>query len=274
MELGTIAGQKVRVQLYTVPGQVFYDATRKLVLRGADGVVFVADSQNTMRDSNLDSLENLKTNLRLNRIDPDKIAVVFQYNKRDLPNVDSVEEMSAYLKPNGAPTVEAQALNGIGVTATLRAAVSRILDNLKNNVDTTLADAPELAAPDMTAKAGVTSMSAGTPKLSMKTSANTPTPPPPQPMTAAVFESAFTSPAPEAPAELEDPFAAVAVAEPLATAEDDPFATEVVAHDATAERAGLEELLAGARHVVLSLEKALTAARDHERELTQRLKEL
>jgi signal recognition particle receptor subunit beta len=271
MELGTIAGQKVRVQLYTVPGQVFYDATRKLVLRGADGVVFVADSQNTMRNSNLDSLENLKTNLRLNRIDPDKIAVVFQYNKRDLPNVDSLEEMSAYLKPNGAPVVEAQALNGVGVTATLRAAVSRILDNLKNNVDTMLADAPELAAPDMTAKSGVTSMSAGTPKLSMKTSANTPTPPPPQPMTAAVFESAFAAPAAE---ELEeDPFGAVAVAEPIATAEDDPFATEVVAHDAAAERAGLEELLAGARHVVLSLEKALAAARDHERELTQRLTE-
>src|SRR5437762_1813531 len=163
MELGTIAGQKVRVQLYTVPGQVFYDATRKLVLRGADGVVFVADSQNTMRESNIDSLENLKTNLRINRIDPDKVAVVFQYNKRDLPNVDSVEEMNAYLKTNGAPAVEAQALNGVGVTATLRAAVSRILDNLKNNVDTTLADAPELGAPDMSAKAGVTSMSAGTP---------------------------------------------------------------------------------------------------------------
>src|SRR5713101_178089 len=71
MELGTVGGQKVRVQLYTVPGQVFYDATRKLVLRGADGVVFVADSQSTMRESNLDSLENLKTNLRLNRLDPE-----------------------------------------------------------------------------------------------------------------------------------------------------------------------------------------------------------
>src|ERR1043166_8798486 len=106
MELGTIAGQKVRVQLYTVPGQVFYDATRKLVLRGADGVVFVADSQNAMRESNLDSLENLKTNLRITRIDPDKVAIVYQYNKRDLPNVDSVEDMSAYLHPNGAPDVE------------------------------------------------------------------------------------------------------------------------------------------------------------------------
>src|ERR1043165_7504515 len=176
MELGTIAGQKVRVQLYTVPGEVFYDATRKLVLRGAAGVVFVAASQNTWRDSNVDSLETLKTNLRINRIDPEKVAIVFQYNKRDLPNVDSVDDMNAYLHPNGAPVVEAQALNGIGVTATLRSAVSRILDNLKNNVDTTLFDAPELTAPDMTQKAGVTSMSAGTPKLSMK-AANTPAPP-------------------------------------------------------------------------------------------------
>src|SRR5438067_13658200 len=86
MELGTIGGQKVRVQLYTVPGQVFYDATRKLVLRGADGVVFVADSQDTMRESNIDSLENLQANLRINRIDPRKVALVHQHHKRDLAN--------------------------------------------------------------------------------------------------------------------------------------------------------------------------------------------
>src|SRR3954464_5216533 len=120
MELGTIAGQKVRVQLYTVPGQVFYDATRKLVLRGADGVVFVADSQKTMRETNVDSLENLRTNLRLNRIDPQKVALVYQYNKRDLPNVDSVETMNGYLNPNGSPIVEASAITRTGVTATLR----------------------------------------------------------------------------------------------------------------------------------------------------------
>src|SRR5437762_4791330 len=160
MELGTIAGQKVRVQLYTVPGQVFYDATRKLVLRGADGVVFVADSQNTMRESNLDSLENLKTNLRLNRLDPEKVAIVLQYNKRDLPNIDSVETMNEYMKPNGRAVVEAAAKEGTGVTATLRAAVARILDNLKNNVDTTLYDQPELSAPDMSAKSGVAASSA------------------------------------------------------------------------------------------------------------------
>src|SRR4051794_9528161 len=135
MELGTIGGQKVRVQLYTVPGQVFYDATRKLVLRGADGVVFVADSQSSMHESNLDSLENLKANLRLNRIDPDKVALVFQYNKRDLPNVDTVEDMNAYLRPDHHPVVEAAAIQGVGVTATLRAAVGVILENLKKNVD-------------------------------------------------------------------------------------------------------------------------------------------
>ena len=154
MELGTINGQKVRVQLYTVPGQVFYDATRKLVLRGADGVVFVADSQNTMRESNLDSLENLKTNLRINRLDPEKVALVFQYNKRDLPDVDTVDDMNAYMQPGNAPVVEASAIQGTGVTATLRAAIARILENLKNNVDVSLKEERPLAAPDMAASSG------------------------------------------------------------------------------------------------------------------------
>jgi len=161
LELGTVGGQKVRVQLYTVPGQVFYDATRKLVLRGADGVVFVADSQPSMRESNLQSLENLRTNLRLNRLDPEKVALVFQYNKRDLPNADKVDDMTAFLKPGNAPVIEAAALNNIGVTATLRAAIARILENLKGNVDTSLKEQPELAAQ--------ASQSSTTPKLSTKT---------------------------------------------------------------------------------------------------------
>ena len=164
MELGTVGGQKVRVQLYTVPGQVFYDATRKLVLRGADGVVFVADSQPSMRESNVQSLENLKTNLRLNRIDPDKVALVFQYNKRDLPNAEPVHAMTAYLQPGDAPVIEAAALNGIGVTATLRAAVARILENLKASVDTTIHEQPELATPDLRAKSSATAASSGSPK--------------------------------------------------------------------------------------------------------------
>jgi signal recognition particle receptor subunit beta len=196
IELGAIRGMKTRIQLYTVPGQVFYDATRKLVLRGADGVVFVADSQSSMRASNLDSLENLKTNLRINRLDPEKVALVFQYNKRDLPSVSTVEEMSAYLNPQGAPFVEASAIQGVGVTATLRAAVARILDNLKNNVDTILYDQPELTAPDMKARSGVTSSSAGTPKLSMKSDA----PPPIRgAMSAPSFTNAASQQAPSAP---------------------------------------------------------------------------
>ncbi len=259
MELGTIAGQKVRVQLYTVPGQVFYDATRKLVLRGADGVVFVADSQSSMRESNLESLENLRTNLRLNRIDPEKVALVFQYNKRDLPTAAPVDEMTEYLRPGNAAVVEAAAINGVGVTATLRAAVAKILDNLKNDVDTTLSDEPPLAAPDMSQKAGVTMSSAGTPKLSMKTE---PAPPPP----AAIHdENPFDTGDVAVQVEEDDPFASVAVIE-------DPFAAPAAeVHDADAERAELEEMLANARAVVASLEAALERARENERVLSARV---
>ena len=261
MELGTIAGQKVRVQLYTVPGQVFYDATRKLVLRGADGVVFVADSQAEMRESNLDSLENLKTNLRLNRIDPEKVALVYQLNKRDLPNVAPVEEMIDYLGTDAGSVVEASAKNGTGVTATLRAAVAKILDNLKNNVDTTLYDEPALAAPDMTQKSGVAHHSAGTPKLSMHSS-----PPPPAP-----------APAPAPAVVDEDPFDTGGVAVQVDTEDDpfaqphidfeDPFAAAVPAEPPS----DLEELLANASALVASLEAALERARENERKIKARL---
>ncbi len=248
MELGTIAGQKVRVQLYTVPGQVFYDATRKLVLRGADGVVFVADSQDTMKQSNLDSLANLRTNLRINRLDPEKVAVVFQLNKRDLPNVSSVEEMKAYLQAGDAPVVEASAITGAGVTATLRTAVAAILDNLKKHVDATLYEEPPLSAPDMTQKAGVSQHSAGTPKLTMKSEA-------------APFDTDEVAVQVE-----EDPFA-----EPETHVDfEDPFATPAV-HDESTERVELEELLANARAIVTSLETVLERARENERKLAARL---
>jgi mutual gliding-motility protein MglA len=171
MELGTIAGQKVRVQLYTVPGQVFYDATRKLVLRGADGVVFVADSQPSMRESNIESLENLRENLRLNRLDPDRIAMVFQYNKRDLPDVSPVGEMNGYLSPGEIPVVEAAALKGLGVTQTLRAAVGRMLDNLKNNVDVTLYENTPMPRPVMKAGSGAPASSAGISRINVAASA-------------------------------------------------------------------------------------------------------
>jgi mutual gliding-motility protein MglA len=277
MELGTIAGQKVRVQLYTVPGQVFYDATRKLVLRGADGVVFVADSQQEMRESNLDSLENLRTNLRLNRLDPSKVAIVYQLNKRDLPNAAPVDEMTAYLGADPSSVVEASAKTGVGVTATLRAAVAKILDNLKNNVDTTLYEEPALTAPDMTQKSGVAHHSAGTPKLTMTGS---------HPVVAA----AAPAPAP-APVVDEDPFdtGGVAVQEsdedpfaehdtPVHVDFEDPFATPVDAGDVTLNAApaaaaapsDLDELLANASALVSSLEAALERARENERKIRAR----
>jgi len=290
MELGTIGGQKVRVQLYTVPGQVFYDATRKLVLRGADGVVFVADSQSSMHESNLESLENLKTNLRINRIDPDKIALVFQYNKRDLPNVDTVEDMNAYLQPGHHPTVEAAAIQGVGVTATLRAAIGVILENLKKNVDTTLYDQPQLGAPDMSQRSGVTQGSAGTPKLSMRQeppAAPRAPEPEPEPIPVAVEaleEDPFGSYAPVEVEEVEaeamsiDPFAsAVAVAEPEPELEpsvvDNPFATTGI-HDESHDREELEKLLTSTRRVIASLEAALQAARESEQTISDRLARL
>src|SRR3990167_5143085 len=93
MELGMIRGFRVRFQLYTVPGQVYYNATRKLVLKGADGVIFVADSQKEMMERNVEAFQNLKENLRINSLDPATIPLVLQYNKRDLDNLSSIEEM-------------------------------------------------------------------------------------------------------------------------------------------------------------------------------------
>ena len=283
MELGTIGGQKIRVQLYTVPGQVFYDATRKLVLRGADGVVFVADSQDTMRESNIDSLENLRTNLRLNRLDPDKVALVLQYNKRDLPNAASVEEMNAYLKPGNAPVVEASAITGVGVTATLRAAVTRILDNIKNDVDTTLYESAPLHKPDMSQKSGAAQHSTGTSKVSMRSDsapatapeATPPEPEPPRTPTAPPFESPFSVDT-SAFAHDEDPFAPDDAASSFADVEspdlfaDEPAAAATPAHD---ERAELEAMLANARALVATLEGALERARENERLLAAKLED-
>ncbi len=114
IELGTIRGMRTRVQLYTVPGQVFYNATRRMVLKGADSVVFVCDSQEPMLEANLESLENLRENLEVNEIDPDEIPIVFQYNKRDLPNALPIEVLNERLNPRGAPCVRGRGHQGRG----------------------------------------------------------------------------------------------------------------------------------------------------------------
>ena len=130
IELGTIRGMKTRIQLYTVPGQVFYDATRKLVLRGADAVVFVADSQAPALESNKESFQNLIANLKDQGTDLEKIPHVIQWNKRDTPNALPVETLNREINLFGAPTFEACAMRGEGVKETLTGVAKLVLRSL------------------------------------------------------------------------------------------------------------------------------------------------
>jgi signal recognition particle receptor subunit beta len=133
LALGEIRGFKTRFHLYTVPGQVFYDASRKLILKGVDGVVFVADSQIARMDANLESMDNLRTNLAEQGYSLDKIPYVIQYNKRDMPNIAPVEELRRLLNPNRVPDFEAVAATGVGVFETLKAIAKLVLTELKKS---------------------------------------------------------------------------------------------------------------------------------------------
>jgi signal recognition particle receptor subunit beta len=131
IELGEIRGFKVRFHLYTVPGQVFYDASRKLILKGCDGVIFVADSQPERLEANQESVENLNVNLAEYGIRLDSVPYVVQYNKRDLPNVVAIDEIRATLNPLGVPDFEASARTGVGVFETLKGLAKLVLGRLK-----------------------------------------------------------------------------------------------------------------------------------------------
>jgi signal recognition particle receptor subunit beta len=131
LDLGTVRGVKARLHLYTVPGQVFYEASRKLILKGADGVVFVADSQEDRMDANLETLDNLREHLKEHNLDFAAIPYVLQLNKRDLPNVLPAEELSRQLLAKGEPVVEAVAVSGQGVFETLREVAKLVLVELK-----------------------------------------------------------------------------------------------------------------------------------------------
>lgn len=131
LALGEIRGFKTRFHLYTVPGQVFYDASRKLILKGVDGVVFVADSQDERLDANIESMENLKDNLEEQGFDIEKIPFVIQYNKVDLPNITPVEELRSLLNPDGVPDMTACATTGEGVFETLKLVAKQVLIDLK-----------------------------------------------------------------------------------------------------------------------------------------------
>jgi signal recognition particle receptor subunit beta len=132
VELGTIRGFRTRFHLYTVPGQVFYEASRKLILKGVDGVVFVADSQEVRQDANIDSVENLKLNLAEHGYDPMTIPYVLQLNKRDLPMILPREQLTKDLIFREEPVFEAVATDGTGVFETLKGIVKQVLLDLKN----------------------------------------------------------------------------------------------------------------------------------------------
>lgn len=131
VDLGTIRGFKTRFHLYTVPGQVYYNASRKLILKGVDGVVFVADSQVERMEANIESLDNLRQNLAEQGYNLDRLPYVVQYNKRDLPNVVPSEELKPVLNPTNVPDYDAVATTGIGVFDTLKAVAKLVLTELK-----------------------------------------------------------------------------------------------------------------------------------------------
>ena len=133
LELGTVRGFKTRFHLYTVPGQVYYDASRKLIRKGVDGVVFVADSQEERMDANVESLYNLEENLQTQGYDLMQLPYVLQLNKRDLPTAVAVDELTGELQKKGEPVFEAVAMDGTGVFDTLKAVAKQVLTELRKS---------------------------------------------------------------------------------------------------------------------------------------------
>ncbi|HEY0656855.1 MAG TPA: GTPase domain-containing protein [Pyrinomonadaceae bacterium] len=133
LELGTVRGFKTRFHLYTVPGQVYYDASRKLILKGVDGIVFVADSQEERMDANIESLYNLEENLQTQGYNLMELPYVLQLNKRDLPSVVPTEDLVSELQRKNEPVFEAVAMDGTGVFDTLKAVAKQVLTELRKS---------------------------------------------------------------------------------------------------------------------------------------------
>ena len=223
LDVGVIGGMKVRLQLYTVPGQVFYNATRQLVLKGVDGVVFVADSQAAALDPNEESIANLKTNLEELGLGMDQIPVVFQYNKRDLRNILPVDRLQSIINPHKNPSFEAAAIHGVGVFETLKEISRLALASIRNRI------AEETRKQGGTPAMGVPAI---TPSLALNDTSG-PSAPVPQPVTTApsapvavvpatTAEAAASTPAP-APA--ENPLAG------LVAESDEPLRVEFAEED-------------------------------------------
>jgi len=193
LDLGNIAGMRTKFQLYTVPGQVYYNSTRKLVLQGVDGIIFVADSQEGKLDENLESLENLRNNLAEYGKELDEVPMVIQYNKRDLPNPMDIEQMDQVINPRGLPKFEAVATTGEGVFPTLKALSAMVLENLSKERRGQAAPARQPAAAPAAAAASSAPPAAPRP-------APRPAAPAPKPEEQRVAARAPSTPAPPKPA--------------------------------------------------------------------------
>jgi signal recognition particle receptor subunit beta len=181
IDLGEIRGMKTRVQLYTVPGQVFYNETRKLVLKGADGIVFVADSQEQMVQANVESFKNLEENLKAHGMSLAEMPHVIQFNKRDLPNLAGIEELNTAINKYNAPFYESVATTGIGVQDTLKAIAKLVLLNLTRKYDPKAAPADAPTAPPVAPAASPAAPAAaggGIPLSSVETPGMAAAPPP------------------------------------------------------------------------------------------------
>lgn len=199
LDLGTVAGMRTQFQIYTVPGQVYYNSTRKLVLQGVDGVIFIADSSASMLQENLESLANLEENLREYGKDIEELPMVIQYNKRDLPDAMSVEELDQHLNQRGAPSFEAIASSGQGVFPTLKALAARVLDSIHEQTGASSGARPvaQTPSPAPAPQAQVAAQPSVTPEpapsVPLEPPVAMPAPPAPIPTPAA-------APIPEAPA--------------------------------------------------------------------------
>ena len=205
LDVGVIGGMKVRLQLYTVPGQVFYNATRKLVLKGVDGIVFVADSQVSMLDSNVESLKNLEANMAELSVNLSDVPVVFQFNKRDIRNIHPVDKLNQVLNVKGGPFFEAAALHGIGVFETLKSISRLALTSVRKKVVSDVPKKPAAtiaAAPTTQTPTPVPATAASRPSPSGASSvaplkpAPAPAPTRPAPAAAAPAPTARARPAP------------------------------------------------------------------------------
>lgn len=212
LDLGKVAGMTTRLQLYTVPGQVYYNATRKLVLQGADGIVFVADSQQDKMEENLESLNNLEENLKEHGVQLSKTPCVMQYNKRDLPNIIPVEELETKLNRYEWPYFESSAITGEGVFPTLKKLAGMVLENLNREYGVRRSAAPPKREPAVSARAGSPPPSVSMlpppapaaafvrPQVARPVSAKQPVSPPPKPPAPAPRPRPLERYAPEPPA--------------------------------------------------------------------------